>query len=520
VAIFNAKNKKQLPYPNKPFVPKVNRISLSYKASDTIVFDEKLSKTTKISDKNGEFLHISPFKIKELTASLSTYKQTLVSGFKQEGYIFLGLSGLMDRDTTISLFFDFLQSSTGVNINKDNLIWESFQSNRWVKLNKGNIILDNTLGFTKSGIIELLLPKVSSDELKNNEGRYWIRVSTINNSENYPKIKGIYINASEVICISDDSSIIGKEIPVGSIKKIAGKLPDVKKVIQPIASFGGIIEESEDLFYTSISERLRHKGRAVSAWDYERIILENFNNVRAVKCTKLDDSFTPVLGKIKVIVLNSKWNNSERHYFNGNTLNQMKKTLLEISSPFIDIEVMNPTVEYLLANCTVGFKPENNGGYYINLMNENISDFLSPTSGINKGFGGIGGSALPTMLISFLEELPFVESIIKLTVEHIVKKDSNQYSLNVYKDGEEIKTTTPWSVLSPVKEHNILCVIDKTQDINKQNVGLGNMQIGLDYILQSSTTECTKKQYEQDNAYTENKNIPQFDDAILLFKNK
>ena len=37
-------------------------------------------------------------------------------------------------------------------------------------------------------------------------------------------------------------------------------------------------------YYRRISERLRHKNRAITSWDYEQIILENFPEVFKVKC--------------------------------------------------------------------------------------------------------------------------------------------------------------------------------------------------------------------------------------------
>ena len=70
----------------------------------------------------------------------------------------------------------------------------------------------------------------------------------------------------------------------GSISKLRNGLSAVKSVSQPYASFGGRAVESDDVFYTRVSERLRHKNRCITAWDYERIILEAFPNVHKVKC--------------------------------------------------------------------------------------------------------------------------------------------------------------------------------------------------------------------------------------------
>ena len=142
-------------------------------------------------------------------------------------------------------------------------------------------------------------------------------------------------------------------------------------------------------------------------------------------------------------------------------------------------------------------------------------------SSIDNGLGGIGGSVVPTMLVSFLENLPYVQNIKKLTIEHIVREGINNYSLGVYKDGEEIKTTKPWSILSPVKEHHIVSVINKNQNYDLLDVGVGNMEIGLDLILGDNNNDnATVVQSLIKATHPEDKITEVSNDAILVFKNK
>ncbi|MCB0401165.1 MAG: baseplate J/gp47 family protein [Flavobacteriales bacterium] len=517
VATFNAKNKKvQLPYPNKPYIPKVSGISVDYAASDTLIFNEEFSKSALSAENSAEFIHITPFGVEEIITDQNASKNTLVCDYQQEGYLYLGLKGIKNN-TTVSVYFDLLQSSTGVNITKGGLNWEYFQVNRWVPFDGGNIIQDNTNGFIKSGIIEFLLPTVEGIGTAGHQMLYWIRISTPQNAAYYPRIKGVYLNAVEAVCMSTDPLVIGQEIPAGSINKLVTKYPDVQKVVQPAISYGGELEEADSRFYAAVSERLRHKGRVVSIWDYERLILQRFNEVRVVKCTNFDQSFKPVPGHVKVVVLSTNWNNEERHYFDRDKLDEMEAFLQQLSSPFVSIRVINPAVEYLLANCVVEFKPEDNGGYYLNLLNQAISDFLSPISSIDNGQGGIGGSVVPTMLMSFLENLPYVETIKKLTIEHIVRNGENDYSLGVFKDGAEIKTTTPWSILSPVNQHHVVSVVSDNQPHNELEVGLGNMEIGLDLILGEKNVDVT---ISQALALQPVETTRPKHDAILVFKNK
>jgi len=525
IATYNAraivKNRPQRPFPNRPFIPKVKGVSLNYKASDTLFFKPNPSSATNVEHNVGEFIHVTPFGPETIIdGNKGILKHTLLPDFEAEGYLFLGFSGVKDR-TMVSLYFHFLHSSTAVDLSTDGLIWEYYRLNEWVGLEDSDIILDGTNGFTKSGIVEMIFPKTSTgnEEETLTPTTFWVRIATKSNSIHYPKIKGIYLNAAEVVCVDRNSTIVGKEIPASSIAKLVGKFPDIKDVNQAAASFGGFPVEAPNQFYTRVSERLRHKSRALTIWDYERLVLENFEEVLVAKCTNFDESFHPTPGLVKVVVLSTKWTNDERNYFDGETLIAIKNVLQKLASPFANIKVMNPKVEYLLVNCVVKFKAEDNGGYYINKLNDDISHFLSPIANIDNGNGGIGGNVVPTMLVSYIEKLPYIAMVGALTIEHIVRKGIDDYSLGVFTGGQEITTTTPEAILSPVEKHQIIITGNEGGTQNILDVGIGTMEIGLDFILgvpkpqtpEDATIPTEKvKSTDQDLA----------DNALLVFKTK
>ena len=517
IATFNAKNKKQIPYPNKPYVPKVNSVFVNYSASDTLLFTDNLSKSS-AAENTGEFFHITPFGVTNTISHQKIKRNTLLANYSAEGYLILGLTGITET-TFVSVYFHFLHSSTSTQINANGLTWEYRHLNEWIEFEKGNIVLDETDGFIKSGIVELNLPQLDrfSQTSKTND-IYHIRISTNKNAAHYPKIKGIYLNAVKATCTSTDPEIIGQTIPEGSLTKLVGKYPDIKKVNQPRSSLSGKIIEDKNQYYTRVSERLRHKARAVTIWDYERLILENFDDVRIVKCTNYDQDFQSVPGQVKVIVISSRWTNNERHYFNENALIQMKTYLEKWTNPFVKIQVMNPSVEYLQVNCIVEFEPEDNGGYYINLLNDEISNFLSPISNSNTDIGGIGGSVVPTMVVSFIDNLSYIQTIKKLTIEHIIRTGIDQFTLGVYQGGEEIKTTTPWAILAPTQNHRIISVLpDQTSD-NKLEVGIGNMQIGSDFILGTEPAHVLLPNTTTHSSSSNSEEV--MTDSIFVFKDK
>jgi len=509
IATFNAKNKAQISLPNQPFSPRASSISVDYTASDQIIFNPKFKKLEAATVGESQFFQISPFLTQNIIKNGIASGNTLFYDYTQEAYLILGFKGI-NESKTVSLYFHFQRSSTATKMSDTKLSLEYFSGEEWILFGSRSIIRDDTSGFTKSGIVEIIFPQLDLSAAGFNS-ILWTRVSTPNGAENYPLIKGIYLNAVEVVCTSSDPEITGREIPAGTILKFAGKMPKIKSVSQPVQSGGGVRAETEDRFYTRVSERLRHKNRAVSAWDYERLVLQYFDEVRLVKCTNLNDDFQQMPGSVRVVVMSDRWNVRERHYFSAVALDSMKKFLLSKSSTLINVSVINPKVEHLLVNCSVEFLAEANGGYYLNKLNSEISEFLSPANKTENDLGGIGGKMMPIMLTGHLENLQFIHKVRELSIEHIVRKDGNNFTIGIYHGSEEIKTTTPCSVFSPVARHNI-----NTFDFSEfeDHPGIGSMRIGLDFVIDAIPKAQTKPNSRVDKLERPTSK------SILVVKNK
>jgi len=483
VATYNALNKRQISYPNKPFVPKIKGASLSYKANDVLSFVERVNAGSNSNLYNGEFKHITPYIVEDVIVDQLVKKHTLLPNFTQEGYLIMGLQGVKSR-TDITLYFNFLRSSTTIDIEDNTLIWEYFSLPEWKKFDPSAIIRDDTEGFLKSGIVHMTIPHVDPEDRGIEPSILWIRASTIDDVENYPKIKGIYLNAVEAVCTSEDPTIIGQKIEAGTIDKLDGKLPDIKLVNQADESFYGTIPETRDSFYTRVSERLRHKGRAVTLWDYERLILEKFDDVNIVKCTSFNENFEPIAGHVKVVVLSTRWSKLDPYYFSKTKLLKMKNFLNRISSSFIDIEVINPLVEYLLVNCRVVLNKIDQGLNYRQILSEDISEFLSPISNMDLNNGGIGGSVMPSSVSNYIENLPYVNRLIELNIEHLVRHGMNDFTLDVHEKEVVLSAQTPWSILAPARDHRIYIEDEREDQIeNNLDVGISTIGVGVDLII-------------------------------------
>ncbi|WP_159439360.1 hypothetical protein [Tenacibaculum agarivorans] len=477
IATYNAKNNTELPLPNTPFSPKIKGITLNYTAKDVIYFNNAYDGNA--SSLKGDYIHITPFGKEQIVADSKVYKNTLVTDFEGEGYLYLKLKKVASENS-ISLFFD-LNNTTPTNFEKaNNLVVEYKKVDRWVTLPKKNIISDSTHQLSSSGIIEILIPRLSDEMNKDN---FELRFVALHDAYKYPTFNGIYTNAVVVVCTNEDENVIGKKIEGGNITKLGKKIADIKKVVQPQSSFGGKTPTVPELFYTEVSERIRHKDRALTIWDYEHLILQQFHEIAAVKCTNKNNKFKPQAGKVTLVILSQQWQYDNHHYFNTNELLVIQQFIKTKSNSFIKINVQNPTPEWLLVTCVVQFDLEDQGGYYIEQLNTELNEYLCPVSNKNKEKTvGIGGSIVPRTLKTYLENLSYIQSIKKLEIEHIIRKGIDDFSLKVYEENQEIRPTLPWSMLVPKLKHNIY-TSSILEDETIEEIESQNFRIGVDYII-------------------------------------
>lgn len=476
VSIHNARKKKDVPLPNTPFVPKVKTIQLNYKAEDSISFETSKSNLESTSHNISEFYHISPFDTHIVLKNQEVSDDSLVHDFSDDGQLFLHLKNASGV-SMLSIYFDLDDTMSVENLPETPTSIFYQYKHEWLELPERSIVKDDTLGFIKSGIIELNLPENKSPDSDNSLS---LRISTPSEAIKYPYLKGIYFNAIEAYSLDEDPETIGIDIPENSINKIVGAYNDINSVSQPNSSFGGVKKETQRQFYHRVANRLRHKGRALVGWDYEQLILDRFNDVEIVKCTNLNEKNRPSADQVRLVVIHKNWNERNFNLFSRDALYTMRDYLLKRSNSLVNLEIRNPKFEYLLVNCTLEMEKDAIGGHYIEEVNKEINRFLSPFSQISLGFGGLGGSIVPVILMSQLEKLDFVKKGRYLSLEHIIQQGSNRYSMGVFTGNKEVKTTTPWSIMVPMVEHNIY-----VQD--KEVVeGIGHFAIEKDFIISKS----------------------------------
>lgn len=92
-------------------------------------------------------------------------------------------------------------------------------------------------------------------------------------------------------------------VPAGQVNSLVGALPRISGVRNLTTMSGGTDRFPKERIEAVGNKRLRHRGRAASARDFEEIVLEEFPQVMHVKCfSGRDEKGAPAPGHVTVVV--------------------------------------------------------------------------------------------------------------------------------------------------------------------------------------------------------------------------
>ena len=224
---------------------------------------------------------------------------------------------------------------------------------------------------------------------------------------------------------------------------------------QPFASFSGRLEEENSKLYIRTSERLRHKSRAVTAWDYEHIIAETFPEIYKVKVLnhahlkiKGDErSIVSRSGELIILVIGktAAQTSSFKPLVSKSKLTEITEFITQLNSSLVKVNVMNPLFEEVMVDTIVTFRAGIvDEAFYEKKLQTDIKRFLSPWAfedGTEPDFGGVIYRAA---LLDFIEELDYIDFVEKLEITH-------QNSIT----GDVAASSSPASILISAQSHNV-----------------------------------------------------------------
>ena len=199
---------------------------------------------------------------------------------------------------------------------------------------------------------------------------------------------------------------------------------------QPFDGFVGIASETTDEFNCRVSEKLRHKGKAWTSWDYERILLERFPQLAAVRCVPCssDDS-----GSVKIVVFPNvsliPQGDIRKPQIDAFTKNEIEHYLKTICSPFVNIEILNPSYKEVDITGKITLRKEyHDHTYYLKLIEEALTNYLAPWRSNPMNISLTTHTPKNLEIQYFLEKLEYVDFIKELSVD---SKSLNEEELTI-----------------------------------------------------------------------------------------
>lgn len=405
--------------PVEPYTPVIESLTLSYVAS------------TPLPD--ATLYQLTPFGSKVVRPGK---KSRLLYPFGNEGELYLGI-GNFTPGRNLSVLFQLAEGSASPTVSKPekHVTWSWLRSNEWVDFETSELS-DDTAQLTRSGIIRFAVPSsaTSGDSLLGGGNLHWLRATIKQTPEAACKIIGIETQAAKATRVteSDSAGEAAGQLAAQTVKKAVTPDASIKKITQPYASFGGRKAEDETAFRTRVSERLRHRNRAITMWDYERLVLEAFPQIYKVKClnhTRYEPSETGVgiyrelaPGHVTIVAVPNLLNNNAidplRPYTSLGELDLIRTYLEKHASEMVSLHVENPVFETISTEFSVRFRQGVDEAFYITQLQQELVKFLSPWAfeeGMDIAFGD---RIHKSSLIDFVEERLYVDYVTEFRMYH------------------------------------------------------------------------------------------------------
>lgn len=504
LTINNAPRSKLLPdwlqtekrlLPSAPYTPLINAIALNYKASSVIQLN--LGATSKKNTESA-FFHLHPAGWESIQASTDSHVP-LVPQIYASGNLVIGLRAAQMLSGRLTLFFQMKENALPMLSESSNqLMWFYLSKNSWKILDRARIVSDSSHGFLKQGIVTIDVPSdISQDNSILGQGLYWIRVACDSDIDKFCDLYTVHTQALQVHRDENpDTKTAPLSIPPACIQRPRKAIPGIGKITQIGPSYGGRASESLAKLRTRTAERLRHKKRAITAHDYERLVLEEFPDIARVKCFPNlsirhapDGSYCP--GNVLLVVLPhlvSRGHLTLLPTVDAFLLSKVKTFIMELASPSARIEVANPVYQLIQVRCKVNFKIGQDEGRGINMLDEALSDFISPWSSLGET-NHFGWRLRKHEIESFILQQDFVEKVSQFSMLSIIGSDVNRFNLSdtaavnadVNANGD-ILPKYPWCLAAPIKRHAIDAGEIKSV-VPGLHVGIGKLEIGNTFII-------------------------------------
>lgn len=463
-----------------PYTPKLKSITLGYSSSLELRFDD-LARDGSVH----RVYHIHPFGACDVEAERTTLGLPFLPQYTSDGELYIALKDLAPPQT-VSIFFQMAEGSADPDLKEQQVGWSYLSGDRWQPLDR-HILSDSTRSLINSGIIELALePADASTRLPG--GYYWIRATIKQDTGSVCDVVGIHTQAVPATFIDHDNAPdhFKEPLPASTITQLAVAVPKIAGVRQPYTSFGGRMAEADGMFATRVSERLRHKQRALTMWDYERLLLDRFPELYKVKCIP---ARAEAPGSVTLIVIPDIRNKLPFDPFEpkapSNLLADIREYAVARAPAFAAVDVRNAHYVSVRVRLGVRFRGTGNEEFYKQKLNDELNRFLSPWAYDEGSDIAIGGRIYASTIVDFVDRRPYVDYVAGIK---LFSSDDGQTFRPVSRppagtsEGYFVGTQKPDAVLVAARAHQIDVLSDALYE-EKLVTGIDFMKLELDFIV-------------------------------------
>ena len=470
--------------PNPPYTPKIKRLAVGYGASVEIV------PVTNSPESIDQVYHIEPFGCVPIpTIADSAAKETascfFLPQYKFEGELYIGLRNA-EVPQTIAILFQMAEGSGDPDVEPGVIRWSFLDGNVWESLDKGNVLSDTTNGLLNSGIITFSLPSAKPSTLLPSD-LFWIRAAIAMNSSGFADTVDVRAQAVSATFVDHGNAPdhLSQPLAPGSITKLVSPLPEVKAIHQPYSSTNGKAQEQAEQFYTRSSERLRHKNRTLTSWDYEHLVLEAFPEIYKVKCLAVDSSEDPQqAGHVQIIVVPDIRGKRPFNPFEPkaavDTLRRIEQFVLLHGPILASFMVKSPTYLPLMIRIGVRLKPGWIPEYATELLDIALQRFLAPWAYDESAEIIFAGKINVSLIINFAKERPYVDYVAHIKLFTLSDNDWREVPEDSYVT--EIPGGGPDVILVSAPNHRIDVISDERYE-EEYFIGINYMIVGVDFKI-------------------------------------
>lgn len=477
----------------QPYTPKLKSLRLDFVAEHEVLLEEYQS-----GPESDQIFHVHPFGYAEAVASTPGQGFPFLPSYDNEGELYIGITDLKPPQT-LSLLFQMAEGSANPDVESRPVTWSVLDADGWRLIAGEAILREDTRGLINSGLIEFALPETEPDT-RLPSGYFWLRASVESGVAGVCDAFAIEAQATSARYLDGNGAPDHylTPLPPSSITAPVTPVPGIASVRQPFTSFGARPAEEVSRFYTAASERLRHKQRAITPWDYERIVLRHFPEVYKTKCLPSTlgddpgDGATRALGLVRLVIIPDIRGRSLFDPFEPKASLSLLADIAAYLGPLLPntarLRVVNAAYVQVRVRVGVRFIDQNNPSFYMQRLNDDLNRYLAPWAYDEGADIIIGQRIYANSVVNFIDERPYVDYVAGInlfrsddegdTFQHVSLPGPDDVNEGYFVSSEDSTD----AVLVGARQHDIDLIGEEVYKPDEFK-GLNYMKVELDFVV-------------------------------------